>query len=528
MAPWFASEKASQFAERVRVTDRRNLGRAPLVLPLLRMLGLREAVEEAVPMQRQRHLTHGQALEALVTHIVDSLGKKRVPLYHLDGWMERSGLAFCYGVASSHFNDDRMGDALDAFLPRAGEVLQRVSLNLLSYFQPTVGGVHHDLTSVLFTGEYDGSETITHGYNPQGSDDRQINVGLDVMGPEGLVVWGKPLPGKENGIGTFPAAVDQVCRLLGGGSQLFVTDRIFATFENLWGLRQKEHHFVCPLSRTLIPGGWIEAVPDSDFQLLSYHSQHDPKNPYWVAERPLTLKPPKGFAATELSVRALIVRSERKTRDDREGREKALQKIENRLGQIHGYLNQRRYTRGEYVKQQVEAALKPPFGQYLLYELSGEDGLLTLRWWRDEAVLGERAKLDGKYVVVTDLWDESVETVFGWHKEQHVVESRHRNLKTDLVLRPVWLQDDQRVEALLYLYVIAVMVYSLIEVLYRRATGTRWTGRKVLEDFGDYCAHQISLTGEGEAWLLEEPSAQQKALLEALGVGLPTATLASL
>jgi len=448
MAPWFASEKASQFAERVRVTDRRNLGRSPLVLPLLRILGLRRVVDEEVPMQRQRHLTHGQALEALVAHIVDSLGKKRVPLYHLDAWMDRSGLALCYGVESSHFNDDRMGDALDAFLPHAGEALQTVSLNLLSHFEPVVGAVHHDLTSVLFAGEYEGSETITHGYNSQGSQDKQINVGLDVVGPEGLVVWGKPLPGNENGIGTFPAAVDQVSRLLGGDSQLFVTDRIFATFENLWGLRRKGHHFVSPLSRQLVPAGWIEAAPDAEFHLLKYHSQHDPKNPYWMAERTLALKPPKGLAANELLVRALIIRSERKTRDDREGREKALQKIEDRLMQIRGYLNQRRYARREYVQQQVTAALKPPFGQYVHYEVSGEDGQLSLRWWRDEEALAEREKLDGKYVVVTDLWDEDAETVFGWHKEQHWVESRHRNMKTDLVLRPVWLQDDKRIEAL--------------------------------------------------------------------------------
>lgn len=528
MAPWFASEKAGQFAERVRVTDRKNLGRSPLVLPLLRMLGLRRVVDEEVPMQRQRHLTHGQALEALVTHIVDSLGKKRVPLYHLETWMDRSGVAFCYGVESSHFNDDRMGDALDAFLPHAGEVLQTVSVNLLSHFEPVVGAIHHDLTSVLFTGEYEGSETITHGYNSQGSQEKQINVGLDVVGSEGLVVWGQPLPGNENGIGTFPAAVEQVSRLLGGNRQLFVTDRIFATFENLWGLRQQGHHFVSPLRRQHVPAGWIEAVPEAEFHLLKYHSQQEPQNRYWVAERPLTLKPPKGFAATELVVRALIIRSERKTRDDREGREKALQKIEGRLRQIQSYLNQRRYARREYVQQQVRAALKPPFGQYVHWEVSGEDGQLSLRWWRDEEALAEREKLDGKYVVVTDLWDEDAETVFGWHKEQHVVESRHRNIKTDLVLRPVWLQNEKRIEAFLYLYVMALMVYSLIEVLYRRATGTRWTGRKVLESFGDYCAHKICLTGEGEAWLLEEPSAQQKSLLAALGIGLPPATLASL
>jgi len=39
-----------------------------------------------------------------------------------------------------------------------------------------------------------------------------------------------------------------------------------------------------------------------------------------------------------------------------------------------------------------------------------------------------------------------------------VVESRHRNLKPDPVLRPVWLQDDKRIEAFVYLDVIALMV----------------------------------------------------------------------
>ncbi|MDD3926767.1 MAG: IS1634 family transposase [bacterium] len=377
----------------------------------------------------------------------------------------------------------------------------------------------------MLSGEYEGSEKITHGYNALESEDKQINVGLDAVGSEGLVVYGKPLPGNENGIGTFPAAVEKVSELL-GGSRTFVTDRIFATFENLWGLQQAKHHFVCPLSRKLIPKGWIEGIAESEFQVSSYSSQHDPKNVYRIAESAITLKPSTKVSAPDLEVRALVVHSERKAKDDREGREKALKKIEKRLEEIAGYLNRRRYAHGEYAKEQIEAALKPPFGRYIGYELAGKDGELTLCWWREEDALKERDKQDGKYVVVTDMKEKPAEEVFSLHKEQHVVESRHRNMKTDLVLRPIWLQNDKRVEALLYLYVIAVMIYSCIEVMYRRATGIRWTGRKVLDSFGDYCAHKISLSGEGEAWLLEEPSAQQKDLLDALGIGLPSETLA--
>ncbi|MDD3926768.1 MAG: DUF4277 domain-containing protein [bacterium] len=142
MAPWYASQKSKEFAERVRVTERKNLGRIPIVLPLLKLLGFRGIVDKHVPMKRQRELTHSAALEALVAHIVDSLGKKRAPLYRMEEWADRSGMAFSYGVAAEHFNDDRMGDALDVFLPPAEEVLQEISLNLVSRFEPVAGGVH--------------------------------------------------------------------------------------------------------------------------------------------------------------------------------------------------------------------------------------------------------------------------------------------------------------------------------------------------------------------------------------------------
>jgi len=51
----------------------------------------------------------------------------------------------------------------------------------------------------------------------------------------------------------------------------------------------------------------------------------------------------------------MAILSERKRRDDSEGREKALQKIEGRLMEIQGYLNKRRYARHEPRKK-----LKPP------------------------------------------------------------------------------------------------------------------------------------------------------------------------
>jgi len=41
------------------------------------------------------------------------------------------------------------------------------------------------------------------------------------------------------------------------------------------------------------------------------------------------------------------------------------------------------------------------------YELVGENRQLSLRWGWEEALLREREKLDGKYVLVSDIEDKT-------------------------------------------------------------------------------------------------------------------------
>lgn len=57
------------------------------------------------------------------------------------------------------------------------------------------------------------------------------------------------------------------------------------------------------------------------------------------------------------------------------------------------------------------------------------------------------------------------------YKDQWIVEQRHRDLKQTLRVRPVFLHNDDRIEALIAIIGIALLIFGLIEAELRTALG---------------------------------------------------------
>ncbi|MFC4247556.1 IS1634 family transposase, partial [Natribaculum luteum] len=119
---------------------------------------------------------------------------------------------------------------------------------------------------------------------------------------------------------------------------------------------------------------------------------------------------------------------------------------------------------------------------------------------RDAAAIAHRKKRASCFVVVTSLDDAEewpAERVLREYKEQQAVERRFPVLKDPKRVGPVYLDRPERVEALGYVLLMALLVYSLIERRAREAlkdadepmdlaggpTSFRPTGRRVLERF---------------------------------------------
>jgi transposase len=80
-----------------------------------------------------------------------------------------------------------------------------------------------------------------------------------------------------------------------------------------------------------------------------------------------------------------------------------------------------------------------------------------------EAVIEADARSDGMFPLITNCKDLSKKQILEAYKFQPKLEKRHEQLKTVQDLAPVWLKNVTRIEALLFLYFIALLFHSLLE-----------------------------------------------------------------
>jgi hypothetical protein len=107
---------------------------------------------------------------------------------------------------------------------------------------------------------------------------------------------------------------------------------------------------------------------------------------------------------------------------------------------------------------------------------------LDVRWRLDHRRLREEALFDGIYCLLTNwpLAEADLRTVFQAYKTQIQVEQRFRVTKhPPLQVRPVWLHQPKRIASLLFVVMVALFLFALIERAARRvvqASGQGFTG----------------------------------------------------
>jgi transposase len=220
----------------------------------------------------------------------------------------------------------------------------------------------------------------------------------------------------------------------------------------------------------------------------------------------------------ELTV--LVLYSRGKAKLDRERRDDHLRCVEDGLRAIQTKLNVRRCRNQGYVQARIQRlfAAAPDARGLLKYQLSGQDGALQLNFTRDEAALAEAARLDGRYALVTNA-DLSADDMLKAFKGQCRAEQRFHILKGPLKVRPIHLRSDRRIAALVFLSMVALVIYTILEWLVRRRTPERerpWTGRAILEVFEELTVTACVDDNGSLLWLLPIFSLQQHTLWQAL------------
>jgi hypothetical protein len=280
------------------------------------------------------------------------------------------------------------------------------------------------------------------------------------------------------------------------------------------------------------------AAPPSAWRRLTYCSERSRRLP--KARRPT-------FSGVESSIgvvgpdtiprsfRVLYVRGSEEADAARASRAKLLGRAEDALARIARGLVARPCQDAEKVARRVARAVAAGrVGNWLRTEVAAEgDGVVRLRWWRDEAVIADAERRDGLYALITNMSPRacSSDRLLAIYKDQALSERAHHFLKGPLAVRPVFLKSNRRVAALVQVCSIALLVYGLIESGVREAIApartipallpegraARPTAANILAAFTGL-GYQRARTANGLEYLPDPITPAQAAILHALDV----------
>lgn len=514
------------------VGTRREVGPLLVVRAYLRRLGIAGILDRAVPMRGRALLTHGEVVEALIVNRLCA----PAPLYDVAGWASSAAVQELFDTPAGLLNDDRLGRALEALAPVAEHVRGAAALAALDNFDVDVGQLHVDLTKLRLAGAYPDSTLVQKGWGPDRTVGRQVQA-LQAVTEAGVPIYVRPHPGAAAEVTAMGAAMDRLRDLLGPGI-VVVADSALGRLGNLCAADRADVKFVVPLrADTGFLEHFLDHVGHHALAPLRYASQRDADLPAakrtryrgtlvdWDIVDPATGQPHR--------LRVAFIHSSEEQASVADARERALTKAEAALTRISNGLGGRYYKTLGQVDTRVAKILHPRIAGLLKVTTGTDDhGRPTIAWTRDQTAIETAAATDGIYALATNLQGADLRAVhvLRRYKAQQIVERRNRDAKSTLKVRPVFLHNDDRIDALVSIVGLALLVFGLIEADLRRAIApatvlpgllpehraARPTGTNILAAF-DHLAATYTPTG----LTLDRLTSTQRTILGLLDIPLP-------
>jgi transposase len=143
----------------------------------------------------------------------------------------------------------------------------------------------------------------------------------------------------------------------------------------------------------------------------------------------------------------------------------------------------RKYKKQAYTQSQIDkVGSKYTSVRHLVdIQLSGTDGQLALSYIVNAKALGDAKERDGRYLLATNR-PLSEEEMLGHFKRQDKIEKHVDVIKGPIRIRPMFLHNQEHIESLVFIYMVALLVYSVLEMLSKRVNIVM-TGENILKQF---------------------------------------------
>lgn len=303
-----------------------------------------------------------------------------------------------------------------------------------------------DISNTYFETGKQGSKLTAYGRSKEKRNDCPLVVFTGVINAQGFIRHSRIYEGNKPDTDTLSDMVADLEKHSGKAKKTIVMDAGIATEENLELIREKGYDYVC-VSRKRLKG----------YQAATKVSQFTDRKKNKVE---LAVFHPKGFTDTWM-----YVQSDAKRKKEESMAGKLNKRFEEELESIKAALGRKGGTKKiEKVWERIGRAKEKhnrASGKYQV-TVKQDKGLATDIKWELKPNPVKEDKEKGVYFIRTSYTDPGEKELWDIYNTIREVESTFRCLKSDLSIRPVFHQKDERVEAHIYLTILAYQLVNTI------------------------------------------------------------------
>jgi transposase len=419
----------------------------------------------------------------------------------------RTAMPELLGIPIDKVNEQRLYRALDKLLPQKESLEKHLKSRLGNLFGLDYDLLLYDVTSTYFEGECKANPKAQRGHSRDKRPDcKQVCIGL-VVSKCGMPLGYEVFAGNRNDVKTWQEIVTTMEARYGKADRIWCGDRGMMSQANIEFMESENRRYIIGASkstlkkfeRELLEEGWRAIRDGLEVKLCPS---------------------PEGGQETYILCRS---------RDRRE-KEKAMherfeKRIDEALEKVQASCQKRKWKK-DVIDRRIGRIMAQNSRAAKLFEVEvkqiGDNTVVSWtknKTWRDWAALNE-----GCYLLRTNVTDWSAEDLWQAYIQLTEAEAAFRIHKSDLRVRPVWHQKEDRVEAHILVCFLAYVLWKTLHQM-AKAAGLGDEPRRIFDELGEISLVDVVLpTRKGpeiRRRCIRRPTDHQAILLDRLGLTLP-------
>jgi transposase len=427
-----------------------------------------------------------------------------------ESWYEKTALEDLLGISVEKVNESRLYRSLDYLLPHKDDVCKHLQDRYAEWFGSKFDFLFYDITSTYFEGQCPHNAQAKHGYSRDSRPDcKQVCIGL-VVNSDGLPIGYEIFDGNRRDVTTLEDMVKLMEDKYGKAERVWVLDRGFVSEENLDFLRERGAQYIVGTPRAILKN-FEKELDQRDWSAVEFG-----------VEVKIVKHPDHG------DEKFILCRSEGRKEKERAMLERQVQRFDEQLRKIKTAIASGRLT------DDVQAAKRIGrwSGRYAKAErlidvdfIKDADGrLVDLKIERRMERADWAEKAAGCYLLRTNLADEDPRKLWKAYMQLVQAEKAFRLSKSDLGMRPVFHQEEHRVQAHIFVCFLALAMYKSLE-LWMNSKGLGNSPAKLLEEFREIRSMDIVMPIKDRnpvrLRIVAKPDEHVRVLLQRLGLKIP-------